>query len=645
MKLRNLKILNILSILAAALISTCTLVAQKAPPPPAWIARSNSFTQKLLDIEIKYSPEEASRQGLTKFDTKASQPTLANELAERKEKEALLAKLIAARDAEKDPNVAQDLTILIQHLQLEFKAQDFRLNNMVPYIDIVEYVYRGLQPLLDDQVPNGRHHAAIERLDRYVGIDPDPMGGGLGETPGMSHGAGVTTANGGNAPGGNNQTTTNNMGNSGMSAAMNPNTLYGQVMQRIIQQAAKPDMIWPSRDEILTERARDGEMLDGIKKLFEKYKLGGNWEIAYGVFQRQVNYYDNWIRTSVLPHARTDFRMPPSEYELALQDYGVDIPPAELTAKAHAAFTDIQAQMKPIAAQIAKQRNLPSSDYRDVIRELKKQQLSGDVLAFYENRLHDIEGIITKQGLVTLPNRPAIIRIGTPAESAQQPAPHMVPPPFLNNTGQRGVFVLPLTMPASAGSATAAQVDDYTFDAATWTLIAHEARPGHELQFDSMVEHGVSTARVLYAFNSTNVEGWGLYAEYITLPYMPLEGQLISLQFRLMRAARAFLDPGLQDGTYKPADAMKVLTQDVCLSVPFANEEVERYTFRSPGQANSYFYGFTRLLELRKATEATLGAKFDQHRYHDFILAQGLLPPDLMKKAVETNFIPDEQKR
>jgi uncharacterized protein (DUF885 family) len=221
----------------------------------------------------------------------------------------------------------------------------------------------------------------------------------------------------------------------------------------------------------------------------------------------------------------------------------------------------------------------------------------------------------------------------------------MVPPPFLHNTGQRGVFVLPLSMPAGAGQAAAAKVDDYTFDAASWTLIAHEARPGHELQFDSMVEHGVSLARVLYAFNSTNVEGWGLYAEYITLPYMPKEGQLISLQFRLLRAARAFIDPELQAGKLQPADAMRILTQDVVFSVPFANQEVERYTFGSPGQATSYFYGYTRLLELRKETEEALGAKFSAQRFHDFILAQGLLPPGLMKNAVDDRFIPEEKAR
>jgi len=322
----------------------------------------------------------------------------------------------------------------------------------------------------------------------------------------------------------------------------------------------------------------------------------------------------------------------------------IDIPPAELATMAHKAFTEYQAEMQTIAAQIAKQRGWPSSDYREVIKRLKQDQLVGDsILPFYKDRLKVIEGIIVKQNLVSLPDRPARIRIGTSAESAQQPAPHMVPPPLLNNTGQQGEFVLPLNMPAGAGSAKEEKVDDYTFDAGSWTLIAHEARPGHELQFDSMLEHGVSIARSRYAFNSTNVEGWGLYAEYITKPYMPLEGQLISLQFRLLRAIRAFSDPELQAGKVQPADVMKTLTVDGCFSVPFANQEVERYTFRMPGQANSYFYGYTKLLQLRKDTEAALGAKFDQEKFHDFILGQGLLPPDLMRKAVMEDFIPAAQ--
>src|SRR5207248_9709930 len=122
----------------------------------------------------------------------------------------------------------------------------------------------------------------------------------------------------------------------------------------------------------------------------------------------------------------------------------------------------------------------------------------------------------------------------------------------------------------------------------------------------------------------------------------PDDGKLISLQFRLLRAARAFLDPELQDGKITPEQAMQILETDVVCSKGFATEEVERFTFRMPGQAVSYFDGYTRLLEIRQAAEKALGAKFNVQRFHDFILAQGLLPPDLLRKAVIENFVPKQ---
>jgi uncharacterized protein (DUF885 family) len=126
-------------------------------------------------------------------------------------------------------------------------------------------------------------------------------------------------------------------------------------------------------------------------------------------------------------------------------------------------------------------------------------------------------------------------------------------------------------------------------------------------------------------------------------PYEPIEGQLLTLQFRLLRAARAFLDPELQSGAVTPVEAYSILEKDVMLSHAFAQEEVERFTIRSPGQANSYFYGYTRLLSLRQETEAALGKKFDQRKFHDFLLGQGLLPLDLMRAAVLEDFIPSQR--
>jgi uncharacterized protein (DUF885 family) len=47
-------------------------------------------------------------------------------------------------------------------------------------------------------------------------------------------------------------------------------------------------------------------------------------------------------------------------------------------------------------------------------------------------------------------------------------------------------------------------------------------------------------------------------------------------------------------------------------------------------------------MQLRGETEVKLGQAFDRQKFNDFILSQGLLPPDLMKKAVDEVFIPSQ---
>jgi uncharacterized protein (DUF885 family) len=560
----------------------------------AWVRQSNVYTNMLLDVQLAHAPEQGSRQGVAKFDESITDPSRADEIIARRELAAALLKIKAARAAQADKHVQQDLDILQKAFSLQFRTEDYDLEHEVPFLNASAVIFQGLHALLDDQVAAERRPAALVRLRRYAGMES-------GYTP-----------------------------------------FVELLKTRELEQIAKPGVIYPSKGEVQTELGRNSNYVEGIAALFNKYQLKG-WEPAYEKLQQQLSGYDAWVTANILPKARSDFRLPPEKYALALEGYGIDIPAAKIAALAHAEFAQDQAEMAQLAAQVAKARGLPASDYRSVIAELKKQQITGAaILPFFDNRLRDIEKIIAANNLVTLPDRPAIIRLATAAETVQTPAPHMSPPPFLHNTGQRGEFVLPLNVPSASGGADD-EYNDFTFDAVAWTLTAHEARPGHELQFDSMVEHGVSLARVLYAFNSTNVEGWGLYSEYILQPYEPAEGQLLTLQLRLLRAARAFLDPELQSGALTPQQAYAVLEKDVVLSHAFATEEVERFTYRSPGQANSYFYGYTRLLSLRKQTEAALETKFDAKKFHDFILAQGLLPPDLMRAAVLEDFVPAQR--
>jgi uncharacterized protein (DUF885 family) len=350
------------------------------------------------------------------------------------------------------------------------------------------------------------------------------------------------------------------------------------------------------------------------------------------------------VKSQILPRARSDHRLPPEVYANNLKQFGVDIPPQELIAKALTSFAEIRNQMNITAGLIAKERKLPNADYRAVMLELKKEQIPTDkVMPLYAERLAQIEDAVRKQDIVTMPTRKALIRLASAAENARSPAPHMNPPRLIGNTGEYGEFVLTTGMAPDASGKSLA-FDDFTHQAGTWSITAHEARPGHELQFAKMIETGVSTARAVFAFNSVNVEGWALYAEAEMQPYEPLDGQLFALQARMLRAARAFLDPMVNLGEISPEGVKGFLMDEVGMSEGMATQEMQRYTFRSPGQATSYFYGYQRLMETRQAAEVALRKKFNRKAFNDFVLAQGLVPPQLLRKAVMQEFVPSQSK-
>ena len=61
-----------------------------------------------------------------------------------------------------------------------------------------------------------------------------------------------------------------------------------------------------------------------------------------------------------------------------------------------------------------------------------------------------------------------------------------------------------------------------------------------------------------------------------------------------------------------------------------------------PGQATAYYYGYGKMQALRTQTELKLKDDFNQQAYHDFILDQGMLPPELLKQAVMEEFVPSQ---
>lgn len=576
-------------LVALFLSSAPVAMVANAAAPPAWVEESNRHAEVLLEVVARYSPEGASSFGVEGHDDEIVDLKPGYSERQRADLQAAEARLAGVRATVTDPLVRQDLDILIDAAQDQRRTLELNERLLLPFTDIGQLVFQGFQDLLDERVDKKRQQAAVVRLRRYVGAEK-------GYEP-------VTSL----------------------------------VRARFEERAGDSKLIGPWVVEAQQYLDNQPRFLDGIEQLLKKSGLKG-WQRDLKTLRKQFAEYDTWARATVLPRARKTNQLPPELYADNLKNVGVEMSPQEIMERALADYVQTRDEMVLTAATLAKQRNWPEGDYRAVIRRLKQERIPKDkLLDLYKSRLTEIEAIVRDKRIVTLPEREAVIRLASEAESAASPAPHVDPPRLIGNTGEAAEFVLPTSNPnAKAG----AEMDDFSYDAIAWTLTAHEARPGHELQFARMLERGVSTARVVFAFNSANVEGWALYAEAVMKEYLPVEGRIGSLQMRMMREARAFLDPMLNLGLLEPEAALGFLMDEVVLSEPMAKQEVDRYTFRAPGQATAYYYGYSRLNALRTRMELAQRGRFDALKFHDFIVNQGLLPFDLLEQAVTAEFAP-----
>ncbi len=554
---------------------------------PDWVQESNRNTQLLLDILKEFNPETAAYYGISGVDEQIIDLTPGYRNRQIEAYTGVRTKLEKRQTEATIPEVKQDIQILIAAVDETMEGIRLGEKYMLPYFNPAQNVFYSIQALLDDQVVIDRRPAALIRLKKYSGLLD-------GFIPMTDH-----------------------------------------AKREIELKLENKNLLGPVKRELQRDLDNVPRFVAGIKELFDKYQIPG-YEQALDLFEMQVNAYSEFLREKLLTRAREDFRLPKELYTFRLKTYGVDMSVDEMTRRAKVSFKILQNDMTGLAQMLAVKNNWNTSDYRDILQRLKKQQIVGeDILPLYQQRIRDLEEIARKYAIVSLPEREMRIRLASEAESAALPAPHMRPPRLIGNTGEMGEFVLPLKYPGED-----LVMDDFTHEATTWTLAVHEGRPGHEMQFATIVEKGVSLARAIYAFNSVNVEGWALYMESEMKPYLPLEGQFGTLMSLMMRSARAFLDPGLQSGEITKEEAMRVLRKEVGLSEALAIQEVERYTFRAPGQATSYFCGYQRMLELRADVELKLGDRFDRKAYHDFILGQGLLPPSVLRTAVFEKFVP-----
>ncbi len=168
------------------------------------------------------------------------------------------------------------------------------------------------------------------------------------------------------------------------------------------------------------------------------------------------------------------------------------------------------------------------------------------------------------------------------------------------------------------------------------SLTLHEAVPGHHLQIALAMEQGEQPDFRRNDYISAFGEGWALYAEKLGVEMNIYETPYQNfgrLTYEMWRACRLVIDTGIHTKGWTREQAQDYLAANTALSIHEITTEIDRY-ISWPGQALSYKLGEYTIWQLRDEAENRLGADFDLRDFHDFILALGSVPLEILKNEV-----------
>lgn len=165
-------------------------------------------------------------------------------------------------------------------------------------------------------------------------------------------------------------------------------------------------------------------------------------------------------------------------------------------------------------------------------------------------------------------------------------------------------------------------------------LTLHECTPGHSFQAALALEGPERPAFRRGTSFSGYGEGWGLYTEWLgtimgiyETPYEDMG----RLSYEMWRACRLVIDTGIHAFGWTREQAITYLRDRAALSEHEITTEIDRY-IAWPGQALAYKLGELQIRRHRREAEEKLGARFDQRRFHDTILAIGSVPLPVLEQ-------------
>jgi uncharacterized protein (DUF885 family) len=384
----------------------------------------------------------------------------------------------------------------------------------------------------------------------------------------------------------------------------------------------KPERVWL---KVMEQSVAGGQvLLDGVKKFLEGVGANGKDEAEVQATKKALEQYGNKSKQRPLAPAGS-FAVGATALQRRIRDeLGLDYTLGQVETLALGEVQRVGGLLKKATSCFGRNQSAEQI-LANGRREWKPKK---PLLELYREETERIAKGFKNARAVTFPNGdelevkpvPEFLRMVIPTAAYTQP------PAFKKR--QRGVFwVNDLSVTKTSQAEKLAEQQQHFGLGLT---CAHEAYPGHHLQFVTANRHPRKWRR-LFA-HAVFYEGWTLWCEQMVLdlkiersPWLLVQ----QLHDALWRCHRILVDLRLQTGRYSYEQAVSHMQKHVGFTKARAQADVNWYT-ASPAVPMSYWLG--RLENERLRQRLIHGRGWGLQKFNDWLLSFGTIPQAWIEK-------------
>jgi uncharacterized protein (DUF885 family) len=331
----------------------------------------------------------------------------------------------------------------------------------------------------------------------------------------------------------------------------------------------------------------------------------------------------------IFPNAKGNFAIGKEYFNYKLKnEHFLDFDSDSLLKIGENVLKQTKLKKKQLEEELKKEPPKKEEDFF-VLDCLKKQ----DVLDYYQWEIDKIRDYLKENKIITITDNfgkcipvetPKFMRGIIPGIAYQQPAPF--------DSVQTGYFYVrpvPDTFTLEQRKRYFGTIHRRGFKGS----VVHEAFPGHHLQLTlgNMVKSKVRKQQL----NNVLAEGWALYCEEMAWEQGIYTGNQKERYIGVLggvafRAARIVVDVKLHTGQFTYNQAVDFMIKELDADSSYILPEVRRYC-NEPTQPMSYLVGKLIIMDMREKMKEKEKANFSLQKFHDAILSEGTIPPNLIK--------------